>query len=47
VRCNLVDVEPDPAKIPFGLPVELITKKVREDREGNDVIAFFYRPAKA
>jgi uncharacterized OB-fold protein len=45
VRCNIIDVEPDPAKIPFGMPVEMVTKKVREDREGNDVIAFFFRPA--
>ena len=44
VRCNVIDVEPDPAKIQFGMPVEMITKKVREDREGNDVIAFFFRP---
>ena len=46
VRCNLVDVDPDPAKIAFDMPVEMITKKVREDKEGNDVIAFFFRPAK-
>ena len=46
VRCNIVDVEPDPAKIPFGMPVEMITRKVREDKLGNDVIAFFFRPAK-
>jgi len=45
VRCNVIDVEPNPAKIPFGMPVEMITKKVREDREGNDIIAFFFRPA--
>ena len=44
VRCNVIDVEPDPAKIPFGMPVEMITKKVREDKDGNDVIAFFFRP---
>ena len=46
VRCTLVDVEPDPQRLEFGMPVEMITKKVREDKEGNDVIAFFYRPAK-
>jgi len=46
VRCTLVDVEPDPAKLAFGMPVEMITKKVREDKDGNDVIAFFYRPAR-
>jgi uncharacterized OB-fold protein len=45
VRCNVVDVEPDPAKIPFGMPVQMITRKVREDKQGNDVIAFFFRPA--
>jgi len=46
VRCTLVDVEADPRHLTFGMPVEMITKKVREDKEGNDVIAFFYRPAK-
>jgi uncharacterized protein len=46
VRCTLVDVEPDPRQLAFGMPVEMITKKVREDKDGNDVIAFFYRPAK-
>lgn len=44
VRCTLVDVEPDPAKLPFGMPVEMVTRKVREDKDGNDVIAFFFRP---
>ncbi len=45
VRCTLVDVEPDPAKLPFGMPVEMVTRKVREDKDGNEVIAFFFRPA--
>jgi hypothetical protein len=44
VRCNLVDVEPDPAKLSFGMPVRMVTRKVRTDKEGNDVIAFFFRP---
>ncbi len=44
VRCSLVDVEPDPSRIPFGMPVEMVTRKVREDKDGNDVIAFFFRP---
>lgn len=44
VRCTLVDVPPDPAKLPFGMPVRMITKKVRTDKEGRDVIAFFFRP---
>ena len=46
VRCNLIEIEPDPGKIQFGMPVEMVTKKVREDKEGNDVIAFFFRPAR-
>lgn len=44
VRCTLIDVEPDPQKLPFGMPVRMITKKVRTDKEGRDVIAFFFRP---
>ena len=46
VRCTLIDVEPDPAKIPFGMPVQMVTKKVREDKDGTDVIAYFFRPAR-
>jgi len=45
VRCTIIDVEPNPEKIQFGMPVEMVTKKVREDKDGNDVIAFFFRPA--
>ncbi len=44
VRCTLIDVEPSPEKLQFGMPVEMVTKKVREDKDGNDVIAFFFRP---
>src|SRR5262245_11894640 len=46
VRCNLIDVEPDPAKIQFGMPVRMVTRKVRTDKEGKDVIAFFFTPEK-
>lgn len=53
VRCNLVDVEPDPAKLEFGMPVELVTRKVRERTEKNaqgeeetiDIVAFFFKPS--
>jgi uncharacterized OB-fold protein len=52
VRCNIVDIEPDPAKLAFGMPVEMVTRKVRERKEKNpdgveetiDIIAFFFRP---
>ncbi len=45
VRANLVDIEPRPENLKFGMKVEMVTRKVREDSEGNDVIAFFFRPA--
>jgi uncharacterized OB-fold protein len=53
VRCNLVDTEPDPAKIKFGMPVEMVTRKVRERTEKNaegveetiEIIAFFFKPS--
>jgi uncharacterized OB-fold protein len=44
VRCTLVDVTPDPAQLPYGMPVRMITRKVRTDKEGRDVIAFFFSP---
>jgi uncharacterized protein len=46
VRCTLIDVEPDPTKLTFGMPLRMITRKVRTDKEGRDVIAFFFRPEK-
>jgi uncharacterized OB-fold protein len=47
VRCNIGGIEPDPDKLVplLGKRVEMFTEKVREDREGNDVIAFKFRPA--
>jgi uncharacterized OB-fold protein len=44
VRCNIEGVEPDPKNLKFGMPVEMFTQKVHTDREGNDIIAFKYRP---
>jgi uncharacterized protein len=45
VRCNITGVEPDPKNLKFGMPVEMVSEKIRTDREGNDVIAFSFRPA--
>ena len=47
VRCTLIDVPADPSQLPFGMPVKMVTKKVRTDKEGRDVIAFFFRPDEA
>ena len=46
VRCNIEGVEPDPKNLEFGMPVEMYTEKVHTDRDGNDIIAFKFRPAK-
>ena len=44
VRCNLIDVEPDPEAIRFGMPVEMTTGVSQQDKQGNDVVAFYFRP---
>jgi uncharacterized OB-fold protein len=46
VRCNVIDVPPDPAAIRFGMAVEMTTRVSQQDREGNDVVAFYFRPRK-
>jgi hypothetical protein len=46
VRCTLIDVDADPAKLRFDMPVEMVTKTVRTDKEGKEVVAFFFRPLK-
>jgi uncharacterized OB-fold protein len=50
VKSNLVDVDPEELqKNPqkgFGMPVELVVNKVATDRQGNDVMAFQFRPSK-
>ncbi len=45
VRCNIGGVAADPANLKFGMPVQMVTEKIRTDREGNDVIAFSFKPA--
>lgn len=47
VRCNIEGIEPEPDKVLplLGKRVDMYTEKVREDKEGNDVIAFKFRPA--
>ena len=46
VRCNVIDVEPDPKALRFGMPVEMTTGVSQQDKEGNDVVAFYFRPAR-
>ena len=50
VRGLLVDVDPEDLqknpKKAFDLPVEMVTSVVSKDREGNDVVAYQFRPSK-
>lgn len=44
VKANLVNVEPAPEKVAFGLPVELVTFAAGTDDEGTEAIAFGFAP---
>jgi uncharacterized OB-fold protein len=46
VRCNIIDVKPEPEALRFGMPVEMTTGVSQQDREGNDVVAFYFRPVR-
>ena len=47
VKGNLIGVDPDPEKIAFGMPVEVVYKDAlgRKDRDGNSYISYFFKPA--
>ena len=46
VKGNLINVDPDPEKIQFGMPVEVVYKDAlgRKDRDGNSYISYFFQP---
>lgn len=46
VKGNLINVEADPEKIEFGMPVEVVYKDAlgRKDREGNSYLSYFFQP---
>ncbi len=47
VKGNLINIEPDPKKIHFGMPVEVVYKDAlgRKDRDGNSYLSYFFQPA--
>src|SRR5262245_17019476 len=47
VRGNVIDVKPEPEALKFGMPLEMTFGVSQQDRDGNDVIAFFFRPARS
>ncbi len=46
VKGNLVDIEPDPNNIQFGMPVEVVYRDAlgRKDKEGNSYLSYFFKP---
>ncbi|MBL6692155.1 MAG: Zn-ribbon domain-containing OB-fold protein [Pseudomonadales bacterium] len=47
VKGNLINIDPDPAKIEFDMPVEVVFDDAlgRKDRDGNSYISYFFQPA--
>jgi hypothetical protein len=46
VKGNLIDIEPDPEKIEFGMPVDVVYADAlgRKDRDGNSYLSYFFKP---
>ena len=46
LKGNLIGIDPDPAKIKFDMPVEVVFADAlgRKDREGNSYLSFFFKP---
>ena len=46
VKGNLIGVDPDPSKIDFGMPVDIVYDDAlgRKDAEGNAYLAYFFKP---
>ena len=48
LKGNLINVEADPKKLKFDMPVDVIIKDAgRKDREGNSYLAYFFQPRAA
>ena len=47
VKGNLINIEPDPEKIKFDMPVEVVFADAlgRKDKDGNSYISYFFQPA--
>jgi uncharacterized OB-fold protein len=46
VKGNLLEVEPDPKKIKFDMPVKVVYRDAgRKDKEGTSYLSYFFVPA--
>ena len=46
IKGNLIDVDPNPKQIPFGMPVRVVYRDAlgRRDGEGNTYLSYFFEP---
>jgi len=45
VKGNLIGIEPDPAKIRMGMPVEVVYEIApRKDKDGNEYLTYYFKP---
>ena len=46
LKGNLIDCEPDPEKIKFDMPVEVVFGDAlgRKDKDGNSYVSYFFKP---
>ena len=46
IKGNLINIEPDPDVIKFGMPVEVVYADAlgRKDKEGNSYLSYFFQP---
>ena len=47
VKGNLINIEPDPSKLAFDMPVEVVFDDAlgRKDKDGNSYLSYFFQPA--
>lgn len=47
VKGCLINIDPDPEKLEFDMPVEVVYQDAlgRQDRDGNSYISYFFQPA--
>ena len=46
IKGNLINIEPDPDKIEFDMPVEVVFDDAlgRKDSDGNSYLSYFFQP---
>ena len=46
VKGNLINIDPDPEKIEFGMPIEVVYDDSlgRKDSDGNSYLSYFFQP---